>query len=454
MTVPFLGLVLAFLLFPTASAEDPDSAFVTVLRPGDNLVGWVAKAEPVESLFEAVPQIQNVWTWDAAGDRWRFAAPSAPSRMWSLRTLTPGMGLRVWLGGQQPVDWTRGRIPARGAVALEPGFNLVAWMGDDGVPLDRVVMGIGRSLLQALVWSPIDGGLIRRERHSLSRADAHPAVRFGDAIWVEVERSVNWLQPTGVMPELISEGVSTRPSSRLHTSLQVVLDFYADHFGMQADPFQLSIRIDQGMYTVYDPRLNQIVLAARLARPETRCGLIGPLVHEYAHALQDQHSNDNYWLPPQWLIEGTAEWAVREWLSHPGNSCGTGGDRSLRTPIGSELARLPHLEAIRVAPDIHFTPDAYRLGEIASTRLAERPGGATPFEFYRMIRGQTEPSDAQLPLPSYERSFVDAFGISLMDWYAEFAAWRSDLNGHPSNHRQSSEQAIRGQVVLENGTPV
>ena len=56
--------------------ETPELQTIT-LHPGDNFVGWVGQAAPVEDLLEAVPQIELVYAWDAGWERYRYAAPAS-----------------------------------------------------------------------------------------------------------------------------------------------------------------------------------------------------------------------------------------------------------------------------------------------------------------------------------------------------------------------------------------
>ena len=126
----FIGLVAVLATGLTVvSADEGDElpeTFITRLEPGDNLVGWTTKAAPVERLFELVPEIGVVWVWDVDWRRWRLAAPSLPRSMSTLHQLNPGMGLRVRLTGDGPIDWERPRRPTQSTVKLRPGWNLVS----------------------------------------------------------------------------------------------------------------------------------------------------------------------------------------------------------------------------------------------------------------------------------------------------------------------------------------
>ena len=59
-------LAMGLLVVSADEGDDVPETFITRLEPGDNVVGWTTQAAPVETLFESVPQIQHVWTWDAS----------------------------------------------------------------------------------------------------------------------------------------------------------------------------------------------------------------------------------------------------------------------------------------------------------------------------------------------------------------------------------------------------
>ena len=130
---------------PANASDFPDvsQTFTTRLEPGDNLVGWTGGHKLIEHIWEEVPQIEAVWSWDPNSKRYRIAAPSMPSQLWTLRILEPGMGLMVRIGGDEAIDWERPRKPAQGTVLLIEGNNLVTWLGRDDTRIDHVVKGLG-----------------------------------------------------------------------------------------------------------------------------------------------------------------------------------------------------------------------------------------------------------------------------------------------------------------------
>ena len=221
LAVAFAVLALCAALQPTvARAEEPSGDIVTVLQPGENLVGWIAAEASIGDLFAAVPEIEAVWAWDTHRRRWRAASPRVPETFHSLRTLTPGMGLLIQLGGDRPVEWTRSAVPARGLVQLRPGPNLVAWSGPDDSEITWLSKGIGLSLVSAGVLSSGETGWSLYDPANAATAESFPAINRGDALWITSSRNINWLQPTGVLPKIeFPGGASQQLQERVRADL-------------------------------------------------------------------------------------------------------------------------------------------------------------------------------------------------------------------------------------------
>ena len=199
-------------------SREPETA-VTALHPGDNYVGWVSGSITIEELFSSIPRLEVAYVWLARLGRWRVASPELPGSFNTMRVLEPGTGLYLKLGGTEPYEWNRPLNPVRGTVELTAGHNLVAWLGEDDVPLGRAVRGIGTALIDA--------------RHP---DGTNRNLKRGDALWVEVSRNVRWLQPTGKLPALEFPG-GTTPSleENIRAELASVITYYNDTFGLQAD---------------------------------------------------------------------------------------------------------------------------------------------------------------------------------------------------------------------------
>ncbi|MXZ89232.1 MAG: hypothetical protein F4081_08630 [Dehalococcoidia bacterium] len=127
-----------------------DDTVTTVLQPGWNLAGWTEVEASIEAIFEDIPELQVVYAWDADFQRFRLAVRTDPSGLGDLPRLTPGMGLWLFLAGDEPVTWAR-PITAEAAYApLREGWNLVVWAGEDGIRTREVLRDIDDILETAL----------------------------------------------------------------------------------------------------------------------------------------------------------------------------------------------------------------------------------------------------------------------------------------------------------------
>lgn len=127
LLVSLAALLAAGVGYISADGEtNRPETFTTRLEPGLNCVGWVSPDAPVEEFFASAPEIEAVFAWSGRNQSWLRASPHAASEHQSLQWLTPGLGLVVRLGGEQPIDWTRKLSRASGLVSLQSGWNLVA----------------------------------------------------------------------------------------------------------------------------------------------------------------------------------------------------------------------------------------------------------------------------------------------------------------------------------------
>ena len=217
----------------------------TILQPGDNFVGWIAADAPPQALFDAVPEIEVVHAWDPLARRWLLASPLVPAELHTLTQLTPGMGLRVRIAGDQAIEWTRSAVPAGGIVKLHSGSNLVAWLGADDSPIAYLVLGIGASFSSARVWDTAEARYLSYDPADPESVDSFPLTNRGDATWITVNHAVNWLQPTGVRPLVEYPGGEpiVGVESRIDAALDEALDFFATKYGIQAEPERLTIYV-------------------------------------------------------------------------------------------------------------------------------------------------------------------------------------------------------------------
>ena len=487
-----IGLALAL---DPARAQDPPET--TTLHPGVNLVVWTAELTPAVLLFHQIPQLEAIWAWDAVLGNWKVAARDAPELLGGLGLLTPGMGLRMQLGGDEPFVWQRSTEPTRGLVKLRAGWNLVAWSGADQTPIDDALKGIGWSLRNVHRWNPVTqqwNTWISPERTAqLIAADntdqetnddtEMPTIRRGEALWINVARAVNWLQPTDILPRLVFPGgASQHLQTRVHEDLEAVLAFYRDQYGIQADPdFTIYIAgdVDALLQAYKDDGqyVDDAFEASTRARWNRVAGWAGgdivvrsdlwpesPLIqitthlpnggsytnagrytitHEYFHILQFQLSDG--WAS-QWLVEGTADWVDDEHKVFDGEL--TWGD--LRDVRLSQItdAQAPTLRSTeRENARWH-----YHLGWLATDRLIADGGPDSLIEFWhRLASTEIGPHGRWTSTPDWRTALQQVSGQTVSEFYTDFAAWQREQAaanvGSPSSYEYDGNW-IRGKVVF------
>ena len=474
-----------------AAAQDPpETATATRLEPGLNLVGWVGEPTPVSQLFQQIPQLEAIWAWDAELHDWTVAAPNAPEWLGGLGRVTAGMGLRMQLGGDQPYLWQRSTEPTRGLVKLRTGWNLVAWSGADGAAIGDVVKGIGWSLRTVRRWDAANQQWVtwtspERSAQVIANTDADqdtgnddemPGIRRGEALWIEVARAVNWLQPTDILPRLVFPGgASQELQARVREDLQATLAFFRDRHGIQADPdFTVYAAKDvdaliqawrddgvhdtRGVWT----RAAWNSIAGWVARPDivvkqSSHPTILPtseiaqgryiITHEYFHIIQDQLSDDGG--ASVWLGEGMASWVDDQHKVLDGEQTSSNLRNRLLSTITNDTPTLRSAEISNAVWE-------YTLGWLATDQLTSDNGPDSAIEFWRQLAPtEVGPYGRWISTPDWRTVFQGMFGLPVSEFYTDFDAWqREQAAANPTTANSYDGNWIRGRVTREDGGPV
>ena len=470
--------------------EPPESQTATRLEPGINLVGWVGEPTSVSQLFDEIPQLESVWAWDAELDDWIVAGRGAPEWLGGLGRVWAGMGLRLILGGDESFLWQRSTAPTRGLVELRTGWNLVAWSGADGAPLEQVAKGIGWSLRELRRWdaanqqwatwtSPERSAQLIAASAADQGGEVEPAtVRRGEALWVNVARSVNWLQPTDILPRLIFPGgASDELRARVREDLESVLAFFGQQYGIQADPdFTVYVAkdVDALVQAYKDDGEDALAASAASIRAlwNRAAGWLSggivvkqapwpedqstsdiswaryTLTHEYFHILQQQLSDR--WAS-QWLVEGTADWVQ-------GGHQVLDGEQTLEDLRERELSKLSSRTPTLRSAESDNAQWHYTLGWLAVDRLTAAGGDGSYVEFWRQLAStEIGPHGRWTSRPDWRTAFQETFGLPVSSFYADFDAWQrgqAATNGVTASSTEGDARWIRGRVTDENGAPV
>ena len=479
-----------------AGAQDPpETATVTRLEPGLNLVGWVGETTPVSQLFREIPRLEAIWAWDAELRDWIVAAPGAPEWLGGLGRVTAGMGLRMQLGGDQPYLWRRSTEPTRGLVKLRTGWNLVAWSGADGAAIGDVVKGIGWSLRTVRRWDAANQQWVtwtspERSAQVLANTGADQgrgdeeaeavSIRRGEAFWIEVARAVNWLQPTEILPRLVFPGgASTALQARVREDLQAVLSFYRDQYGIQADPdFTVYVAKDvDALIQAYrddGEEVDEADEASRRALWDRAAGWAGSgivvkqsqwpddlsdgeiawgryvVTHEYFHILQGQLSGTGTGTTgTAWLVEGTANWVDDEHKVFDGELTREELHNTLLSAITNNTPTLRSTE--NGNRTWHYT-----LGWLATDRITSDVGPDSPIEFWRALAStESGPHGRWTSAVDWRTALHQVSGQTASEFYVDFNVWLFEqAAANPATANSYDGNWIRGRVTDEDDNPV
>ena len=492
IALPFgFAVALAALLLmvsPASAQEPPEAESGARLHPGINLIGWVGEPTPVAQPFREIPQLEAIWAWDAELDDWIVAARNAPEWLGGLGRVTAGMGLRMQLGGDAPVIWDRSTEPTRGLVKLRTGWNLVAWSGADGAAIDDVAKGIGWSLRSVRRWDAVTqqwATWTSPERSAQVIADTSggeeaefPGVRRGEALWVKVSRSVNWLQPTDILPRLVFPGGASQSlQARVREDLEAVLSYYRDQYGIQADPdFTVYVAKDaDALIQAYKDDgvvVDDAYEAAERALWNRAGGWAGrgivvkqsswpedlsnsetswaryTLTHEYFHVLQSQLSDGG---AATWLVEGTASWGDGEHRVTDDQQTWEEQREGSQSEITNSTPTLRSTESDNAGWE-------YALGWLATDLLTADTGTDSWIAFWRHLAStEIGPHGRWTSSPDWRTAFQAVFGMPVADFYVRFDSWqREQAQRNSATTTDSDDDArwIRGRITREGVAPV
>ena len=389
--------------------EITEGPAVTELRPGINFAGWTGAEADVVALFEAIPRLDRVYAWDTDNRRYRRAARDGSG---DLRTLMPGMGLWLTLGGAEPFTWTRPALASGGLVQLREGRNLVAWAGRDGIPASEAFAGLGDALVAVWHWDETAQRVVRAERPS----NTLRTLAKGGAYWVDVSAPREWWQ---FAPRVGFLGSFTPARQvELRAAVRSVVEFFARHIGIRVP----------GLTVQFDG-----------TRPGRPCGSYGDEViylqqgclsaraHEYSHAIQEYYATieeDGRWghveirygdarISPLWMTEGVANYWSHRYHDETSEQTYDGRIRADIAAVRRIATRLPDLERdLSIGGDV---PANYSLGTLAIDWLIDRVGEAAVTDFYRQ-----RPSH-----PDWQSAFLAVFGMTADDFYRMFEERRA-----------------------------
>ena len=371
-----IGLALFASPRPVAADEEsetgePVGIVTTELQPGWNLAGWTELATDVETIFETLPDLEVLYSWDADYQRFRLAARTESGVFGDLRRLTPGMGLWLFLTGDETAPWTRPIIAEAAYASLREGWNLVVWGGEDGIASRTALQDIDDILTTAF---DVNG------RWPLRLAT-------GEAYWLDLSGAREWSQ-VYQPPEiefLVDFPQRQRDEVRAH--IDDVVAFYFQRLGFRVP----GVTVRYG-----DPEL--FGCSGHYVTPVvTMADCLDIFAHEYVHAIQE-HLTGGGRHPPLWLREGDANF----WAAVYKDAKGEGDYAETLRELVLPVARSEGFESRG------FTYHSYH---IRVHVLVKREGTEKLVEFYRQTAR----------LGDWQLAFEETYGMTFDEFNVVFA---------------------------------
>ncbi len=450
----------AFEAYRSETLDPPAAAPVaTWLQPGWNLNGWMGPHTTAEGLFDAVPGLQVVATRDDDAGRYAWARRGGTVPP-TLGRVAQGQALFLWVGGTEPVQWTRPAAAEGMLLTLSPGHSLVGWAGLDGTPVAEAVGRFGTALVGVSTWNAATQSYERYTPGADDSAEATAVLNHGDALWLELSEERRWWQSGAVGTGFVFRGdVPEADQAEQRAELARVMAVFAERYGILPPDF----------FVLVDPGRK---IAAEASAGEIRVG-IGAVAHpmrefayahEYFHILQHHlgqrdPSGDG---SPAWLTEGSARYAEdvyrRQRLNETAEQVRSRWwnlSLSVTAPLsaledthsfyalenaGYQLGALATDWLVRRAAafpdgDLHFTP-------LPSDGLELREEDDAHLEYYELLQSSV----------NWREAFKAAFGIGVDEFYEAFDEYRAAFGAsrlpHLADDRDEPILVFEGEIPV------
>ena len=396
--------------------EAPHEMVGTELQPGWNLAGWTETEADVSSIFGAIPQLEGVYSWDPASQAFREAVRGDSGLLSPLSRLKPGMGLWLYLGGTEPVSWTRPVIAEAAMSEPREGWNLLAWGGDDRIAVEEAFEGRAEGFPAILGWDARQQRFLAFHPGLPTSAGALEDLARGSALWIWSNTETRWLQPGWPKPEVVFLG-DLHPDSqrRFREQVDAVQAFYADRYGtITSDVTFYYASSHEALADTYRQVRGRPPVDGFCADSGSKAIFIQtsqclPTAHEYFHAVQQNLSNRQYRKSPPWIVEGSAVYTDFQRRYSRGTASYEEGYHFIWSSLGIELnAETAATMRASIANSI---------GYLAMEWLADEAGEAAIIDYFRALKSAED----------WETAFARALGLSVSEFYARFEAYRLEV---------------------------
>ncbi len=377
----------------------PPEVVTTNLLPGWNLVGWTEAEADISAIFEAIPRLESAHAWDAGARAFTEASRSGPGITGTLSTLQPGMGLWLYLGGAEPVEWTRQSLVESALVPLAEGWNLVGWSGREGAGPEDIFASLAEELGAVATWDAATGQFLPYVPDGPAGGHTLQRINRGDGLWLHTSKARQWLQPGGLVPPIeYHPDVSLETRASFPDAVDSVLAYFADRFGLFVPSVEVYVGDDMAGCGFY--ARPTIVLSE---------GCVHAIAHEYVHAIQ-AHVAGGGGTAPTWLTEGVAE----RWEGEYDDNI---GGRTYSDRLEHYVRPFTRRTETPLARMEGYNEVNYAVANLAVDWLVQLAGESSLLEYYRQ----------RYSYGTWQEAFESAFGMGVDEFYASFAAHRAQV---------------------------
>lgn len=369
------------------------------LVPGWNLAGWTEAEADIAAIFEAIPQLESAHAWDAGAQAFAEASRSGSDITGTLSRLQPGMGLWLYLGGAEPVEWTRQLLVESGLVPLAEGWNLVGWSGKEGAGPEDIFASLAEDLGAVAIWEAATGRFLPYVPGAPASSHTLQRINRGDGLWLHTSNAQQWLQPGGFEPPIeYHPDVATATRAPFPDAVDSVLAYFADRFGLFVPSVEVYVGDDMrgcGFFALPTVYLAEVCVRA--------------IAHEYVHAIQ-AHVAGRGGTGPAWLTEGVAN----RWSAEYYDAI---GDRPYETHFQDIVLPGSRSTGTSLEDMGNYDDINYPLVHLAIDWLVELTPDGSIMEYYRQ----------RFSHETWEEAFESAFGMGVEEFYDSFAAYRAKV---------------------------
>ena len=307
---------------------------------------------------------------------------------------------------------------------LHEGWNLVAWMGFDGVTAEHALAALGSDLSVALSWDRATGRFLQYSADP--GTDAPSRLQRGHPLWVSVAAERDWPQAVPLEPEMVFHGdVSEARHADVRARVYHVVAHYAERLGTYRSATTFHFTANGTLFAEVTRLLGRV--SPRGCRQhgegvvffDLSCGLDtfhwayfqGLLIHMGTMKSQE---------PGGWVLAG---WQWYEDLLYRDSLRAEfpTSYRSYEAAIEEHRERLSQEPPPVEQPLRQWVPQSVDLRMLGVDWLVRRAGTHSPYEYHQaLVRGER-----------WEDAFTDAFGLTLEAFYDQFEASVASIVGWP-----------------------